>query len=144
MSTARKVIELLGITAMVCLCIVTYQAKAADLDGSKPVLCVFTSAASCDGKFGCEGTTAEDMNVPQFFKIDFEKKILTPVGVASEVAAAWETKIKDFQRVAGKIYLQGIEVRGWSIVISELTGKMSLTASGDDEAFVLFGVCIPQ
>jgi hypothetical protein len=44
----------------------------------------------------------------------------------------------------GKIFLQGIELRGWSIVISEQTGKMSLTASGDDEAFVLFGVCIPQ
>ena len=40
--------------------------------------------------------------------------------------------------------LQGIEIRGWSMVITEKTGKLTLTASGDDEAFVLFGACIPQ
>jgi hypothetical protein len=144
MRTIRKVLELFGIVAMVCLCIASSRAGAAGLDGSTPMLCVFTRAVECDGKIGCEGSTVEDMNLPQFFKIDFRKKAITPVGVASEVAAAWETKIKDFQRMDGKMFLQGIEVRGWSIVISEQTGKMSLTASGDDEAFVLFGVCIPQ
>jgi hypothetical protein len=129
---------------MVCLCIVPYQAKAAGLDGSTPMLCVFTSAVGCDGKSGCEGTTVEDLNVPQFFRIDIKKNTITPVGVAQEVKAVWETRIKDFQRMDGKMFLQGSEVRGWSMVISEQTGKMSLTASGDDEAFVLFGVCISQ
>jgi hypothetical protein len=32
-------------------------------------------------------------------------------------------------------------LRGWTMVISKKTGKMSATASDDDEAFVLFGVC---
>jgi hypothetical protein len=32
---------------------------------------------------------------------------------------------------------------GWSIAISEETGKMVLTESGDQAAFVVFGACIP-
>jgi hypothetical protein len=38
--------------------------------------------------------------------------------------------------------LQGIEDgRGWSIIISEDTGKMTATASQDDVGFVIFGAC---
>ena len=55
------------------------------------------------------------------------------------------TPIKTIQRMMdGTIILQGIELRGWSAVINEQTGKMTVTVSGDDEAFVLFGVCTSQ
>jgi hypothetical protein len=30
---------------------------------------------------------------------------------------------------------------GWSLAIAEDTGKMVLTASGDDVGFVVFGAC---
>jgi len=140
MRTTRRVIELLGITAMVCLCIVPYQAKAADLDGSTPVLCAFTSALECDSRSGCEGTTVENLAVPQFFRIDFRNNVITGV----QGGGGRETRIGGFQRLDGKLILQGVEIRGWTMVITEKTGKMNLTASGDDEAFVLFGACIPQ
>ena len=144
MRPIRRVFVLCGIVATVCLCMASPRAGAAGLDGSTRMLCVLTSAVECDSRSGCQATTVEDMNMPQFFKIDIGKKKMTPVGVAEDVAAAWETRIKDSQRMDGKIFLQGIEIRGWSIVISEETGKLSLTASGDEEAFVLFGACIPQ
>ena len=144
MRPIRKVFVLWGIVATVCLCIASSGAGAAGLEGSTRMLCVLTSAAGCDSRSGCQGTPVEDLNIPQFFKIDTEKNTMTPVGVAEEVAATWATRIKDSQRMDGKIFLQGIEVRGWSIVICEETGKLSLTASGDEEAFVLFGVCISQ
>ncbi len=144
MRSFRDVLLLCGIVTMACLTIVSSRVQAASLDGSTPILCVFTNATGCDGISGCEQTTIEDLNLPRFFKIDFKKNQFIPVGVNGEIAAAQETKIKDFQRMDGKIFLQGIELRGWSMVITEQTGKMSLTASGDDEAFVLFGVCIPQ
>jgi hypothetical protein len=144
MRPVRKVFVLWSIVATACLCIASSGAGAAGLEGSTRMLCVLTSAVGCDSRSGCQGTPVEDLNMPQFFKIDIEKKTMAPVGVAQEVAAAWETRIKNFERMDGKIFLQGIEVRGWSIVISEETGKLTLTASGDDEAFVLFGVCIPQ
>ena len=37
--------------------------------------------------------------------------------------------------------LQGVEFRGWTITVSEITGKMVLSAAGDAEGFVLFGAC---
>jgi hypothetical protein len=37
--------------------------------------------------------------------------------------------------------LQGIELRGWTIAVSEMTGKMVLRAAGHAEGFVLFGAC---
>lgn len=55
------------------------------------------------------------------------------------------------EKVDGKLILQGAEdglegVRdgvGWTLVISEDTGKFVLTASGEEVAFVVFGACIP-
>jgi hypothetical protein len=144
MRTIRKVLELCGITVMICLCIASPQARAADLDGSVPILCAFTRAFECDGQSGCDPTTVDDVNLPSFFKIEVKKNIITAMGLTTESQAKKETKITGFQRMDGKMVLQGVEQRGWSMVINEKTGKMALTASGDDEAFVLFGTCIPQ
>ncbi len=45
----------------------------------------------------------------------------------------------------GILILQGVEDgKGWSMVITEANGKMALTAAGDQEAFVIFGACIPE
>jgi hypothetical protein len=33
---------------------------------------------------------------------------------------------------------------GWSMAISEETGKMVLTESGNQVGFVIFGACIPR
>ena len=56
------------------------------------------------------------------------------------------------EHVDGKLILQGAEdgvegVRdgvGWTIAISEETGKLILTASGEGVAFVAYGACTPQ
>jgi len=32
---------------------------------------------------------------------------------------------------------------GWTIAISEGTGRVVMTASGDQVAFVVFGACLP-
>ena len=62
------------------------------------------------------------------------------------------TKVSQIERsetVDGKLMLQGAEdgvegVRdglGWTLAIGQETGKMSLTASGDEVGFVIFGAC---
>ena len=46
------------------------------------------------------------------------------------------------ERTNGKIIMQGAQAeRGWTLVVSEDTGKMSETISADGEGFVIFGVC---
>jgi len=55
------------------------------------------------------------------------------------------------ERIDGKLILQGAEdgyesVRdglGGTIAISEGTGRVVMTASGDQVAFVVFGACLP-
>ncbi len=44
-----------------------------------------------------------------------------------------------------RLILQGTqEGMGWSMVIMESTGKMTLTASGGEVGFVVFGACTPK
>ena len=62
------------------------------------------------------------------------------------------SRIENLERIDGKLILQGAEdgireVRdgvGWSMAISEETGKMVLTGSGDQVTFVVFGACVPR
>jgi hypothetical protein len=50
--------------------------------------------------------------------------------------------IKNFERVDGRLILQGAENgRAWSIVIFEENGKMSATISDEEAGFVVFGAC---
>jgi len=47
-------------------------------------------------------------------------------------------------RFDGKLVFQGMgEELAWSMAISEQTGKMVITASGEEVGFVLFGACTP-
>jgi len=44
--------------------------------------------------------------------------------------------------VEGKLILQGVqEGKAWSMVITDDTDKMTLTAADDQEGFVVFGAC---
>ncbi len=53
-----------------------------------------------------------------------------------------DTVIGSTERNAGELILHGVEAgRGWSMAITEATGRMVLTASEDEVAFVVFGVC---
>ena len=130
------------------VCTAGIPAFAGDFDGSKPLLCSVISVMECVPNEGCRGTTVEDVNLPQFLKIDLEKKGVTP---AKPIEGRQPTKIRHVERVGGKLILQGADegiekVRGglgWTAAISEDTGKLVLTASGDDVAFVVFGACIP-
>jgi hypothetical protein len=46
----------------------------------------------------------------------------------------------DKDRAGGAMWiLQKIELRGWTTIVSETTGKMVISAAGDAEGFVLFG-----
>ncbi len=59
--------------------------------------------------------------------------------------------LPEWALVDGKLILQGAEdgyqsVRdglGWTIAIAEDTGRVVMTASGDQVAFVVFGACLP-
>ncbi len=47
-------------------------------------------------------------------------------------------------REEGKLILQGVQLGlGWSMVITQESGTMALTAAGEQVVFVIFGACTP-
>jgi len=121
---------------------------ADDFDGSRPLLFSVISAMECTPDNGCRAVTVDSVDLPRFLKIDFNKKTIGP---ASESDTRPGSVIERMERVDGKLILQGAEdgyesVRdglGWTIAISEGTGRVVMTASGDQVAFVVFGASLP-
>ena len=133
---------------LLCICIVPLISVADDFDGSRPLLFSVISAMECTPDDGCRAVTIESLDLPRFLKIDLNKKTIDPI---SESDTRPGSVIERMERVDGKLILQGAEdgyasVRdglGWTISISEDTGKVVMTASGDQVAFVVFGACLP-
>ena len=122
---------------------------AGDFDGSRPLLGATIKIFECTEDRGCSEVALEDVGVPRFFIIDFSEKVIRPT---KEMGVDKVSRIERMEQVDGKLILQGAEdgiegVRdgvGWTIAISETTGKLILTASGEGVAFVAYGACTPQ
>lgn len=116
------------------------SAAGAALDTSGPVICAFTNGFDCDNAEGCEAATPESVGLPGFIKLDMANNKVTTAG-AQQTGDKRETTIRGMHEADGKLFLQGIERRGWSAVIDKETGEMTLAASTPDEAIVFFGRC---
>jgi hypothetical protein len=133
--------------AVLILLSLSNTAHAGDFDGSKPLLCSVVSVIESTIDNGCSEVAPESVALPQFLKVDLEKKIVTPARASD---GDRKSVIRRMERMGGKLILQGADegikdVRdsvGWTATISEETGRFVLTASGDEEAFIVYGACI--
>jgi hypothetical protein len=137
--------KIYGLVVMI-ICIFPFTAFAGDFDGSKPLICAVMDLVECQPGGKCQQVTAEDVGIPQFWKINFkDKKISSTQADGSQRS----TTIERLEKIDGKVIIQGAEdgiegVRdglGWSLAIAEETGKTVLTACGDEVGFVMFGAC---
>ena len=130
-------------------CFIPLYVFAGDFDGTKPLLSAVIKVFECSENGDCKQVAPENVGMPQFFIIDMTEKKIFPTK-ASGIRNI--SIIENVERVDGKLILQGAEdgqmdVRdgtGWTIAISEETGKMVMTASGDQVGFVAFGACTPR
>jgi hypothetical protein len=114
-----------------------YAASAGSIDGSSPCLCAITEAVECDSQGKCSEVESEEVNIPPFIKIDFEKKSLGRLDNKDSKITA----IKRVEKIDGNIILQGAEnQRAWSLMLTG-EGKLSASISGEDYGFMLFGAC---
>jgi len=126
-----------------------FSLVAGTFDGSKPVICASTDVHECVYGGDCIRRTAAGVDLPDFFRVDFKNKTITTTKHGSSQRT---TKIERSETVDGKLFLQGVEdgrkdIRdglGWSLSIAEPSGRMVLSASGENEAFVIFGACTPD
>ena len=137
--------KIYGLMVMI-ICMFSFPAVAGDFDGSKPLICAVIDLVECQPGGKCQQVTAEDVGIPQFFKVNFKEKNISSVLADGSKKS---TTIENFEKIDGKVIIQGAEdgiegVRdgvGWSLAIAEETGKTVLTASGDEVGFVIFGAC---
>ena len=131
--------KLKTISLIIFIFMAPYQHAVAQYDGSVPLLCAPIEVIECGVQGDCHRGTAESVDIPQFLKINFEEKMISAVDESGKKAV-----IKNLEHVNGNIIMQGVQRgRGWSMVISEETGKMSASVSDDQAGFVLFGACTP-
>lgn len=131
---------------IIFICMISVSAVAGDFDGSKPLLCAVMDIVECGPGGNCQKVMAEEVGIPQFIRINFKEK---KISATQSSGSKRSTTIKNSEHVDGKLILQGAEdgiegVRdglGWSLAIAEESGKMVLTASGDEVGFVVFGAC---
>lgn len=125
---------------------ISISAMAGDFDGSKELICSIMDVVECGPGGKCQEVLAEEVDIPHFLKINFKDKKIRATHASGDKRS---TDIEKFEKVDSKVIIQGAEdgiegVRdgvGWSLAIAEDSGKMVLTASGDDVGFVLFGAC---
>lgn len=129
-------IKFLGL-AFLCLILTPLSSAAGPFDGSVPLLCAVIQVVECDAGGECFPVQPEVANIPRFLKINFKNKMIS---ATKESGRKDTSRIKNIERFNGNLILQGSENgRGWTMVISEETGKMSATVSDERAGFVVFG-----
>lgn len=114
--------------------------SAAPKCSNKPLVCSIARGVECNGNLDCAPPT-DRTNAPTFIHVDPEKKVVTLLAPAKRRGEV--TRIQAMDRSGGLLTLSGVEAgRGWSLVITEETGNMTLTVADPDAAFVVFGRCL--
>ena len=137
MNTAKHWLALAGLMTF-------SSATIAAMDGTQTLLCATQAVNECVVGEHCESVTADSVNVPDFFVVDAANGIIEGSGR--------QTAIERKESLDGKLVLQGADdgvedVRdglGWTMVIDDSNGKMSLTGAGDGFAIVVFGACMER
>jgi len=116
------------------LALLALPVLAADFDGSKPLLCATQSALDCARGDDCATGLPEEIGAPTFMRIDLAKKSVIGPQTTTEIL---------LQDKSGKqLLLQGRESGfGWTIVIDQPSGELTVTPTNRNGAYLLYGAC---
>jgi hypothetical protein len=118
----------------VLLALGALPASAGDFDGSKLLICAPAEAMDCAAGEACERSTPDQVGAPAFIRVDVGKKAV--------IGPKRTSTIQFVEKTDDQLLLLGTELGyGWTLVLDQETGKMSLTLVNRDGAFVLFGAC---
>jgi hypothetical protein len=102
------------------------------------IICTLTRGNDCSPEDGCIQVSVDEMALPRFVRIDLKSKTITSLD--KEITR--KTEIATIDRLEGMTVMHGTELRGWTMALGEDSGNLTLSASGDGEGFVVFGVCM--
>lgn len=114
-------------------------AQAAAIDATKPILCVTLEVFECAPGQECFQGRPSDINAPLFIRLDLPGKNAQAKRPDGELTTS---PINAVSEDGGNLILQGAQNgRGWNMTLAQETGSMTLAATGENIAFVLFGSC---
>ena len=117
----------------------SWSVTAAELDGSKNMVCAVMEVVGCVEDAPCLQGRAGSFDLPNFVVIDAANKV---VRGSHESGLEAVSTIKNMERNGSHLVLQGVEnSRGWDIAIDAKTGKMNAAVVGEAVSFLVFGSC---
>ncbi len=139
--TSRK---FFSIFSMLLLAQGAWAQKGNDIPG--PALCASQEALECTPIEGCSRVSLESIDGPQFIGLKPGDSNLVVTLPGGDIHSA---KVKQRSKLDDNFIFQGSEEAeaeaedavGWTMLISEDTGRMVITLAGEDTAFVIFGAC---
>jgi hypothetical protein len=133
--------RLLGAALTLILTFSAPAVSADDLTGSTRFLCSAVQATECFVGGDCGIDLPWNLNIPQFIEVDLESKMLSTTAASG---ANRTTPIEYLESEDGVISLQGFENgRGFTFVIIEETGLVTVAIATRGEAVIVFGACTP-
>ena len=130
-----SILPALGFAAM----LLPAGVSAAGLDGKANLVCAAVDVIACANGPGCREGSANHFDLPQFMFVDFKKQ---QIHATDETGINVVSPIKNSEITERQIILQGTENhRGWSATIDKANGQMTVTSSGPDVSFMVFGAC---
>jgi hypothetical protein len=134
----RNLLSGLALGLGMSLGLMTTGASAAGFDGKSNLVCAAYHVAGCaDG--ACVEGIPQTFDLPIFMYMDFKRKVVHGTNKNGEEVTS---PIKNFEVTDNAIILQGIENhRGWTTGIDRQTGELTLSSTGADVSFIIFGNC---
>jgi hypothetical protein len=128
------------------LFLLPFCAYAGSFDGSRSLKGSVDKIIEINRSTIKNDVSPDAVGLPKRFRIDFKGHVIRP---SKDSVIRRVIKIQHIEHVENKLVLQGIDDGveniddglAWSLVISKRTGKVTLAASGDGLAYVVFGTC---
>lgn len=126
--------------ALAVLAIAPAPATAAgDAMPTKPLICAATEVAQCTETQDCAQGSASLFNLPVLMRVSVKNKIVESIREHGERRSSTidSARLRD-----GVIVLRGSDADAdWTAAIRTASGKMTVIATKEGSAFVIFGSC---
>ena len=134
----RKPLSGLALGLGLSLGLMATGASAAGFDGKTNLICAAYHVVACtDG--ACVEGIPQSFDLPTFMYMDFKRKLVHGTSKSGEEVTS---PIKNYEVTDEAIILQGFENhRGWTTGIDRQTGELTLSSTGADVSFIIFGNC---
>lgn len=112
--------------------------SAETISGKTDLVCASVDVVACT-KGNCLQGQAHTFEMPKFLFVDVKQKL---VRAKEQKVDKISSPIKSFEVTDEAIILQGFENhRSWSLGIERSTGAMTMSSTGADVSFIVFGNC---